>query len=126
MKRSGFNDGRYVLNVFREPVPCADLLEWAGWLEKANRIVSREMVGNVKVSTVFLGLDHNFSGVRRPVLFETMIFGGEHDSYQDRCCTWNEAELMHQRAIERVRGSTSELDYQRPHSVQDTLCYNRP
>lgn len=34
--------------------------------------------------------------------FETMIFGGEHDQYQERYSTWDEAEAGHKRAIELV------------------------
>ena len=33
-------------------------------------------IGNVRVSTIFLGLDHNVFGDRPPELFETMVFGG--------------------------------------------------
>jgi hypothetical protein len=51
----------------------------------------------VEVSTVFLGLDHAW-GKGPPMLFETMIFGGEHDQYQERCSTWEQAEEMHRRA----------------------------
>jgi hypothetical protein len=51
----------------------------------------------VYVSTVFLGLDHSF-GEGPPQLFETMIFGGEHDEYQERYSTWDEAEAGHKKA----------------------------
>lgn len=30
-----------------------------------------------------------------PILFETMIFGGEHDQYQERCSTWEQARKAH-------------------------------
>lgn len=33
----------------------------------------------VGVSTVWLGINHNFTGVGPPLIFETMIFGGRHD-----------------------------------------------
>lgn len=49
------------------------------------------------VSTVFLSIDHAYDG-GLPVLFETMIFGGEHDEYQERYHTWEEAEYGHKRA----------------------------
>lgn len=42
-----------------------------------------DLPGAVRVSTVFLGLDH-FGRVGEPVLWETMIFGGAHDGYQAR------------------------------------------
>ena len=53
------------------------------------------------VSTVFLGMDHSFDG-GTPVLFETMIFGGEYDQFQERYCTWDEAEEGHKVACELV------------------------
>ena len=81
----------------KTPVPC-DLMAWARWLEsRKDRHVADETRDKVRVSTVFLGLDHQF-GDGPPLLFETMIFGGEHDQYQDRCSTWDEAEAMHAKA----------------------------
>jgi hypothetical protein len=49
------------------------------------------------VSTVFLGIDHNF-GNGPPLLFETMVFGGEYDGYCKRYSTWEEAEGGHKTA----------------------------
>jgi len=86
--------GKYIL-VDRVPVPCPDLFKWGRFMEEAERHVAETMVEGVRVSTVFLGLDHEF-GEGPPILFETMIFGGEHNQdYQTRCCTWDEAEKMH-------------------------------
>ena len=62
-----------------------------------NMIVARTTVDDVLVSTIFLGIDHNF-GDGPPLLFETMIFGGTEDSYQERCSTWEEAEEQHKKA----------------------------
>ena len=76
-----------------------DLMTWARWYEKAERRVAESHNDKVRVSTVFLGLDHSF-GRGEPLLFETMIFGGEHDQYQDRCSTWEQAEAMHRKACE--------------------------
>lgn len=75
--------------------------EWALWFEKADRKVKvTELPNGVKVSTIFLGLDHGWNGI--VLIFETMIFGGEHDQYQDRYGTWEEAERGHEKAIELV------------------------
>ncbi len=52
----------------------------------------------VRVSTVFLGLNHNF-GDGLPILWETMIFGGEHSEYQERYSTYEEAVEGHARAV---------------------------
>lgn len=67
--------------------------------------VGYEKAGDYSVSTVFLGLDHGWDGV--PMWFETMLFGsGPLDNHCERCTTWDEAVLMHQRGIKKaLRGS---------------------
>lgn len=84
--------------------PCPDLITWAMWFEKADRVVKQERIGGALVSTVFLGLNHQW-GRGPPLLFETMIFGGRYESgeYCDRCSTWEQAEAMHARAVNLVR-----------------------
>ncbi len=77
--------GKYILNDAGEPEEASSLLAWAKWFETADRIVASDIIGgDVHVSTVFLGLDHNFGSAGAPLLYETMIFGGEHDGYEDR------------------------------------------
>lgn len=69
-----------------------------------------EAIGEIHVSTIFLGLDHARHGP--PLLFETMIFGldeGERGNYQTRCSTWDQAMQMHADAIEYVKNAFSEL-----------------
>lgn len=94
--------GHYILKG-KTPVKV-DLMTWATWFEKAERHVAETGIRDrlstkPYISTVFLGLDHSF-GDGPPLLFETMIFGGEHDQWQERCSTWDEAEAMHKRACE--------------------------
>ena len=89
---------KYILKD-RVPVPCENLLDWARWFETADRHVAKSVNDKVRVSTVFLGLDHQW-GKGPPMLFETMIFGGEHDQYQERCSTFEEAKMMHKKACE--------------------------
>jgi hypothetical protein len=63
---------RYILNAAGDPAPCEDLLEWARWYEERdNRRVALDEVNGVRVSTVFLGLDHGW-GRGAPALWETM------------------------------------------------------
>lgn len=92
---------------FHEP----DLVKWAGWIEGVGGIeqrrVGRDTVGRFLISTVFLGLDHNF-GEGPPVLFETMIFeleteGPLADLFMARYCDWDEAKAGHDRVVEKVR-----------------------
>lgn len=78
-------------------------IEWAKWFENVeNRIVKKTTIRDIEVSTVFLGLDHSFFSDKKPILFETMIFGGEQEGYQERYSTWAEAEEGHQKACEMV------------------------
>lgn len=88
----------------KEIVPCEDVLTWAKWFEKAERHVADDTIGDVRVSTVFLGIDHQF-GDGPPILFETMVFGGPLDEEQERCSTYEEAERMHLVMCERVRAA---------------------
>jgi hypothetical protein len=86
------------------PVLEPDLLTWASWFEdRDKRRIALTEIGDAKVSTVFLGIDHSFGG-GAPVLFETMIFGGEHDEYQERYHTLEEAMIGHERAVSLVKG----------------------
>lgn len=88
---------KYIL-VERKPVECNDLLTWASWLEMADRRVAHTVVGDIRISTVFLGLDHQY-GNGPPLLFETMIFGGPHDLECWRYPTWEIAETGHAEAV---------------------------
>lgn len=59
----------------------------------------------VRVSTVFLSINHAVSSSSEPVLFETMIFGGHHDNFQRRYCTYDQAVAGHQHAVNIVKKS---------------------
>ncbi len=51
---------RYILDANDLPTPEPDLLVWAQWMGIDNhKTLAREQVGRVRVSTIFLGLDHN-------------------------------------------------------------------
>ena len=82
-----------------------DLMTWATWFETAERHVAKEKVGEVTVSTIFLGIGHSF-GYGPPLLFETMVFGGQLDQEMERYTTYNEAESGHKKMVERVKSTT--------------------
>lgn len=75
-----------------------------GWADDMKR-VAIDYIDNIKISTVFLGWDHSFMDESTPILFETMIFGGEHDEFQRRYKTYNEALQGHTEAVEMVKQS---------------------
>ena len=96
----------YTLDDDRNPVACD-----AKTFEKAVRDVDKRRVGldrlapETVVSTVFLGIDHNFSGKGPPLLFETqVVLNGELDT-QVRYATWDEAEKGHAEAVAAVKES---------------------
>lgn len=66
--------------------------------------VAFDRIGDVEVSTVWLGLDHQY-GDGSPLIFETMVFGGEHDDDQWRYETEADAVDGHAAAIALVRDS---------------------
>lgn len=95
--------GRYILSESGNPIPEPDLLKWADWFGKfENRRLCLTKRGKVEVSTIFLGLDHDFSFQGPPVLWETMVFGGEHDGEMNRYCTREEALKGHENMVRIV------------------------
>jgi hypothetical protein len=91
----------------KEIVQCRDMMEWANWYETACttgvRHVALDFICGIRVSTVFLGLDHNFSMSGRPVLFETMTFIGRYNEAQYRYCTYEDAEAGHKEIIKDIK-----------------------
>ena len=102
----------YILDNNNKPVP-KPVLEAAEWMEKnleRKQIACDELKDlngdDVRVSTVFLGLDHSYF-LKIPTLWETMIFGGEHDEYQARYTTYEHALEGHQEALNLVNNVVS-------------------
>jgi len=91
---------KYILDG-KKVVACNDLMVWAKWHSTADRIVAKTTTKNGDVSTVFLGLNHQFRE-GPPLVFETMVFGGSLDGEMDRYSTWKEAEKGHKAMVEKV------------------------
>jgi len=98
-----------------------DLTKWVEWFRTANRTVKKSTgkvslnggsVGNIVISTVFLGIDHAFTE-DKPLLFETMVFGGLLDQEYERCSTWEAAEQMHEKMCTKVLLSVSKINSKR-------------
>ena len=69
----------------------------------------------VKVSTVWLGLNHNWTG-GAPLIFETMIFGGTHDLMCWRASNEQDALEAHREAVTLLQLELGVLD--EPDDVQ--------
>jgi len=99
---------RYILEG--EKLIAVDAPRWVAWTESHgwDRIVARTSVSpTVEVSTVFLGVNHNFSGTGPQILFETMVFGGLLDLEMDRYATLAEARAGHWAMVDRVKRAES-------------------
>lgn len=120
--------GHYILNADLQPIKIdvwpnglkggideRALIRWAEFIETfANRVVQQTHVGPYWVSTVFLGLDHQF-GKGPPLIFETMVFdteqrrvykigGKERETVGEeieiwRYSTWPEAVTGHNKLV---------------------------
>lgn len=83
----------YKLNPETKETIKVEKFDEAGF-EYEDRVVDRYECGGILLSTVFLCIDHNFSG-DKPLLFETMLFLNGVDIAQKRYSTWEEAEQGH-------------------------------
>ena len=72
--------------------------------------VAEDFIGNYRISTIWLGLDHSFFPTQKPLIFETIIFV-ENESmkvieelkgYQERYSYLDEAEVGHKIACDTV------------------------
>lgn len=99
----------FILGADGEPEPVADVTTWGRWFEEASRDraagrrVARTDVDGVEVSTVFLGVNHDFGLAGVPMLFETIIFGGPWDQYQWRYTLRSEAQHGHDAIVAALR-----------------------
>ena len=107
---------KYVL-IGKIPVEVEDLVEWAKNFEFTNdehsRVVAKTEIDKVLISTVFLGLCHQFSDSDKCkcILFETMIFDNRigkdkiesFSDFQYRYESWESAEFGHKKAVEMVK-----------------------
>lgn len=66
--------------------------------------INRKRAQSWSISTVFLGIDHNHVGWHgaAPILFETMVFGGDYDGYQERYFTFDDALEGHNLALKKL------------------------
>jgi len=82
-------------------VQTTNAITFGKFMESQSRRVAETKTNNAYISTVFLGIDHQF-GDGPPLVFETMVFGGPLDDEQDRYSTWDEAVAGHAAMVKRV------------------------
>lgn len=102
-------------------IPEPNLFKWAEWFEEAHKkektLIKRTIIENIRISSIFLGLDHDFARVARPLpenyqplIFETMIFDDNKKSkiedlnnFQERYRTIEETIKRHNELVETVK-----------------------
>jgi hypothetical protein len=90
----------YMLDADHNIISTDDIRVWGDCFgDIGNRRVAETEIGNVIISTVCLGLDHNWSGIGPPLLFETMVFVKDNGHETYRCSTWAEAEAQHAEVV---------------------------
>jgi hypothetical protein len=82
------------------------LEEGLNFFNSGDKKIALDYFGDVKVSTRFLCYDHSLGSLiiddRKPILFETMIFGGKYNEWCERYHTYDEALEGHKRLCEMV------------------------
>ena len=108
---------RYVLEG-TTPIQEPSLEKWRQWYATADRTVQHteipvteqnrfrfkisEVDCTIKVTTVFLGVDHALLQ-ERPLLYVTKITGGPYDQRQQWTSSWKEALLEHDFNVRAVQ-----------------------
>jgi hypothetical protein len=90
-----------------------ELMEWARLLDDHDyKIIKQETVGRYFISTVWLGLNHNWIREGLPLIFETMIFHENKESfseedpfgdYIERYYTEEEALSCHEALVNKIK-----------------------
>lgn len=100
----------FILDHMHQAIEVS-MKEWAVWSSQdgdVRRVAFTDIGNGVSVSTVFLGLNHNFGG-GEPILFETLVFADlqlndfSMEGTCRRCSTWAEAQVGHNEVVALVR-----------------------
>lgn len=108
---------RWILDAHNNPVVTEDEEEWMAFNfyepDGPRRVGWTEIGWGRIVSTVFLGINHNF-GSGPPLLFETAVFTPKTDlndgtwDILQRYSTWPDAVEGHERAVRASGGESND------------------
>jgi hypothetical protein len=91
----------YILDKNGVPVHEPDMAKYGAFLASDAKVLKRDTLPNgIAVSTIFVGVDY----LSPPRLWETVIFGGPDDGYQERYSTRESALAGHGRALALATG----------------------
>jgi hypothetical protein len=102
---------RRILYILKRGKPRVekDPAKWMRWMDQNDRVLAAEGVGRQAViRTMFTGQDESERHVydyaaKKPLLFETTVFGGELDACQARYADKKSALEGHAKMVERVK-----------------------
>jgi hypothetical protein len=103
------------------------LMEWVALFgDSEGRRVGYDELYGYQVSTVWLGIDHNF-GAGPPLIFETMVFGPEGGFDVDcrRYSTEDQARTGHEDMLTLIRATAQGVEDLLPEE-QEARCDDRP
>jgi hypothetical protein len=91
----------YVLDQNGIPVHEPNMVTWGAFLASDAKCLKQDILSDgTCVSTIFIGIDYRSP----PRLWETAIFGGPHDDYQDRYTSRESALVGHEKALALAAG----------------------
>lgn len=94
----------YILDEFGEPQQVTDVQRWAAWFDTADRQLAFDRIGDISISTEFLGVDFRVAGNVPPLIFETTISQDDLPMHAIRRATRVAAIEAHSRAVIAARG----------------------
>lgn len=102
----------YILDENDKPV-ASTIKKYCEWIEEhpTKKALKQETIDESYISTVFLGLNHAWNS-DVPVLWETMIFEGPFDQYQERYTSVEDALKGHEYAVSLAKDLGASRDEQ--------------
>ena len=90
----------YTLDEYLQ-IRRATLEEWGTFFNdiEQRRIAHTQVSPRISVSTVFLGLDHRCGSAGKPILFESLVFGGKHNEEMLRYTSFDDAVKGHNELV---------------------------
>ena len=102
----------YKLDENNNVVPSS-LIEWSEFLEgkepSYNRYIGDDTIGEMRISTVFIGIYLEIGLNNKPLTFETMVFKNGRSIYIEEYSTYKEAEEGHKGVVQWVIDVCKEL-----------------
>ncbi len=91
------------MNYYDKDGSEISILEWGQKMQDPKyKIVAKTKVRKALVSTVWLGINHQF-GTGPPLIFETMVFGENEEDITERYSKLKAAEMGHHFIVAKLR-----------------------